>query len=141
MISARTDCFIAARLDDGEDLVLSMLEALGETRTAVIVSAIGMIREFEIGWLGPDGYDKSRFSEPFEILSISGTVNRKPDGKSFIHPHASLSGRDLSVIGGHLFGGIVHNTCELVFMIPDGIRFERKVLVEGDPPRFLPEKE
>ena len=141
MISTRTDSFIAARLDDGEELFAYMLAALGETRTAVIVSAIGMLRDLEIGWLGPDGYEKRRFTDPFEILSISGTVNRKPDGKAFIHPHASLSGRDMAVIGGHLFGGTVNNTCELVFLIPGGMNFERKVLVEGEPPRFCPEKE
>lgn len=131
---------IALRLDEGEDLTPSLLEALGDTTSAVIISAIGMLRDIEIGWLGPDGYEKHQFPDPYEILSISGTVNMKSDGKAFIHAHASLSGRDMSVIGGHLFGGTVNNTCEMVFLVPEGLTFERKVLIEGEPPRFCPEK-
>lgn len=140
MPAARGENLIALRLDDGDDLLPSLKSLLGNDSTAVIVSAIGMLRDFELGWLGPEGYIRRTFREPFELLSVSGTVNRKPDGSAFIHPHASLSGADYSVVGGHLFGGRVHNTLEMVLMVPQDLIFRREILKEGEPPRFCPER-
>ena len=140
MIVERDKNLIALRFDDGEDVILRLYEALGDTTSAIFISAVGMLRDFEIGWLGPDGYEKKHFHEAREILSLSGTVNRQDDGEAFIHAHASLAGRDHSVIGGHLFGGTVNFTCELVLMIPEGLIFERKALVEGEPLKFFPKK-
>ena len=140
MIVERDKNLIALRFDDGEDVILRLYEALGDTTSAILISAVGMLRDFEIGWLGPDGYEKKHFHEAREILSLSGTVNRQDNGEAFIHAHASLAGRDHSVIGGHLFGGTVNFTCELVLMIPEGLAFERKVSVEGEPLKFFPKK-
>jgi len=140
LIVERNKNLIALRFDDGEDVIPRLYEALGDTTSAILISAVGMLRDFEIGWLGPEGYEKKRFHEPCEILSISGTVNRQQDGKPFIHAHASLAGKDHSVIGGHLFSGTVNFTCEMVFLVPKGLAFERKILVEGEPMRFFPGK-
>jgi hypothetical protein len=140
LIVERDENLIALRLDDGEDIIPGLYEALGDTTSAVLISAVGMLRDFEIGWLGPDGYEKKRFHEAREILSLSGTVNRRDDGKAFIHAHASLAGRNHTVIGGHLFGGTVNFTCELVFMMTEGLVFERKAVVEGEPLKFFPKK-
>ncbi|GAB6280877.1 MAG: hypothetical protein STSR0007_09950 [Thermovirga sp.] len=139
MPSVRGDNLIAIRLDDGEDFFPSFEKALGDTSTAVIISAIGMFRDFELGWLGPEGYAKHLFHEPFELLSICGSINRKPDGLPFIHFHASLSGPDHMAVGGHLFKGIVNNTCEMVLLVPEVLVFHRRILKPEDPPRFCPE--
>ncbi len=139
MTATRGGGLVAVRMEDGEDLFPTLKGSLGDTATAIILSAIGMLRDFELGWLGPEGYVKTIFSEPFELLSICGTINRKPDASAFIHSHASLSGPNLSVVGGHLFKGTVHNTCELVLLVPKGLVFRREILREGEPPRFCPE--
>jgi len=135
----RGENIIAIRFDDGEDFFPALTAALGDTSTAVMISAIGMLRDFEIGWHGPEGYVKEIFHEPFELLSICGTINRKPDGSPFAHLHASLSGLDHTAVGGHLFKGTVNNTCELILMIPKGLVFNRAILKQGEPPRFCPE--
>lgn len=140
MSAIREDDLLAIRLDDGEDFFPSLREALGNVSTAVIISAIGMFRDFEIGWLGPEGYVKQSFCEPFELLSLCGTVNRTAEGSPFVHAHASLSGPDHVAIGGHFFKGTVHNTCEMVLLVPKGLVFDRKILKQGEPQRFCPEK-
>jgi uncharacterized protein len=140
MVTARGNNCIAIRLEDGDDFFPAFREALGGVSTATIVSAIGMLRDFELGWHGPKGYVKKTFNEAFELLSISGTVNEKPDGSFFVHAHASLSGADYSAVGGHLFKGTVNNTCEIFLLVPEGLNFHRKVIREGEAPRFCPEK-
>ncbi|MEA3508213.1 MAG: PPC domain-containing DNA-binding protein [Synergistota bacterium] len=132
---------IALRFDDGADLLPSLKDALAcrDVTSAVALSGIGMLRNFEIGWHSPDGYLKQVFEEPHELLSFSGTVNRKPDGTVFMHPHVCLSGVDYAARGGRLFRAEVHNTFELVLYLPDGMAFHRATIREGEPPRFVPE--
>jgi hypothetical protein len=140
MVSARGKNCIALRLEDGDDFFPALREAMGEVSTAAIVSAIGMLRDFELGWHGPEGYVKKLFREPFELLSITGTINIQADGSPFVHAHASLSGPDYSAVGGHLFHGTVNNTCEIFLLVPEGLTFHRRVIREGEAPRFCPEK-
>ena len=131
----------ALRFEDGDDFLPLFKHALQEhgITSAVILSGIGMLRDFSIGWLGPEGYEKQEFSAPHELLSLSGTVNVKPDGSVFVHPHATLSEQNLTARGGHLFAGIVNNTLEVVLLLPEGMTFHRKPVAEGEPPRFCPE--
>jgi len=131
----------ALRFDDGDDLFPLFKRTLEEhgIHSAVILSAIGMLRDFTIGWLGPEGYEKHEFNAPHELLSLSGTVNVKPEGDVFIHPHVALSARNMDALGGHLFSATVHNTLEAVLLIPEGMTFHRKPPTEGEPPRFCPE--
>jgi len=131
----------ALRFDDGDDflpLFKHTLEKQGIT-SAVILSGIGMLRDFTIGWHGPKGYEKQEFSAPHELLSLSGTVNVQPDGSVFVHPHVTLSEQNLTARGGHLFAGTVNNTLEAVLLIPEGMTFHRKPVAEGELPKFCPE--
>jgi hypothetical protein len=88
-----------------------------------------------IGWFNLDtsGYEHSTYSEPHEVLSLSGNVSLK-DGKPFVHIHTSLAGRDNRVIGGHLFSGIVCNTVELFILESKSINLIRQ---KGDTFRPL----
>jgi predicted DNA-binding protein with PD1-like motif len=45
----------------------------------------------------------------------------------------------MDALGGHLFSATVHNTLEAVLLIPEGMTFHRKTVIEGEPPRFCPE--
>lgn len=138
---ARKGQVAALRFEDGDDLFPLFRHTLQEQgiRTAVILSGIGMLRDFTIGWLGAEGYEKREFGAPHELLSLSGTVNLKPDGSVFVHPHVTLSEQNMNARGGHLFSATVHNTLEAVLLVPEGMTFHRKPLAEGDPPRFCPE--
>ncbi|MGC9372925.1 MAG: PPC domain-containing DNA-binding protein [Thermovirgaceae bacterium] len=131
----------ALRFEDGDDFLPLFKHTLQEhgIASAVILSGIGMLRDFSIGWLGPEGYEKRDVQDPHELLSLSGTVNLKPDGTVFIHPHVTLSDRETNARGGHLFTGTVNNTLEAVLLIPESMTFHRKPVAEGEPPRFCPE--
>jgi len=125
---ARKEHFLVIRLDDGEPLLQSTREILGsESITGgVILSISGMISNFELGWYENGSHIKDHFENACEILNISGTINIKEDGKIYIHAHAAVAGRDLSVFGGHLFGGIVRESCEIIIQIIPGIDLIRK---------------
>ncbi len=131
----------ALRFEDGDNMLPLFKDYLKDQgiHSAVILSGIGMLRDFTIGWHGPGGYEKQEFSAPHELLSLSGNVNLKPDGSVFIHPHVALSEQNLTARGGHLFSATVHNTLEAVLLVPEGMTFHRKPLAGEDQPRFCPE--
>lgn len=56
----RSGNIISLRLEDGTDLLPELKHILEKEniKGAVILSAIGMLRNFTIGWLGPEGYVK-----------------------------------------------------------------------------------
>jgi len=96
-------------MHDGAEFIPSMLEALDRAglRYGAIVSGLGMLRDFEIGWLDTRThvYRKGTFAVPHELLSLSGSiaVTDEAEAKVMPHMHASLAGPDHSVVGGHLF--------------------------------------
>ena len=110
-------CFgrdLLIRLDKGEELheAIRSLSDHG-INTAAITSGIGRIRETVIGFLDSEGiYQKVRFEEPMELLSMQGNLARGPDGP-FTHIHIVASDDNHVVRGGHLFEAIVEVTAEI----------------------------
>lgn len=140
---ARTDDYLAFRLDEGTDFFPAVKALLvGEdVTTAVLVAAAGMMRHVEIGWNGGGGdYLKKTFDDPLEILGLSGTVSRKPNGDPYFHAHATFGDSEHRAWGGHLFRATVHETCEIVFALPREMTFYRMPLAPDELPRFCPER-
>ena len=136
MIVERDENLVALRFDDGEDLMPRLLETLGDTTSAVIISAVGMLRDFEIGWLGPRATrrnDSMALRDPLPF----GDGEPPAGQKALYHAHASLAG-GIVPSSGHLFSATVNFTA-MVFWCPR-LAFERKVIVEGEPMRFFPGK-
>ena len=110
-------CFgrdLLIRLDKGEELhdAIRSLSDHG-INTAAITSGIGRIRETVIGFLDSEGiYQKVRFEESMELLSMQGNLARGPDGP-FTHIHIVASDDNHVVRGGHLFEAIVEVTAEI----------------------------
>ena len=110
-------CFgrdLLVRLDKGEELH-DAIRRLGDhgINTAAITSGIGRIRETVIGFLDSEGiYQKVRFEEPMELLSMQGNLAPGPDGP-FTHIHIVASDDNHVVRGGHLFEAIVEVTAEI----------------------------
>ena len=104
------------RMDDGEDFYEILGKVLKETgwKSAVVLSAIGMLKDFEIGWFNVQKgeYEREVVSIPHELVSVQGNVSDR-DGEPFAHLHVSLAGPSRGVIGGHLFGATVCNTVEM----------------------------
>ncbi|MGA1821096.1 MAG: PPC domain-containing DNA-binding protein [Thermoplasmatota archaeon] len=110
------------RMHPGEEIVTSMVDACRNENavTAVVLSSIGQLRDFTLGFFVEKGnYDPVRFSEPHELLSISGMIIRTSEGFE-PHLHACLAGRSRSAVGGHLIGGTVSITNETVIQLNIG---------------------
>ena len=100
----------------GEELVTSLTEfAQKENIVAGAIHAIGALRDFELGYyyLNKKEYGRSKFNEIHELISCSGNLGTR-EGKPFAHIHVSMGREDFTVIGGHLFSGIVAVTAEVI---------------------------
>jgi len=123
---------LAVRLHDGDDFVPSLLEAFDKVglRSGAIVSGLGMLRDFEIGWLDTRThvYRKGTFTLPHELLSLSGSVAVTDDAEARVmpHMHASLAGPDHSVVGGHLFKATT-NVLNEVFVLRLDVPLRRRL--------------
>jgi hypothetical protein len=58
-------------------------------------------------------YQRSAIDEQCEVLSLVGDI-ALDEGRPAVHAHIVLGRRDLSAVGGHLFGGRVWPTFEIV---------------------------
>ncbi|MFP3872546.1 MAG: PPC domain-containing DNA-binding protein [Candidatus Aenigmatarchaeota archaeon] len=117
---------LAAKLDDGMDL-FEAIEAIMddiEQDSAVVVSAIGMIDDFKVGFYNRDtgGYEWMEIKEPKELLSLKGSVTEEGS----MHFHVEVAGKDHGVVGGHLDGGKVFNVVELTMLIFQDMKLSRK---------------
>jgi predicted DNA-binding protein with PD1-like motif len=97
-------------LDKGVEIVNGLFSFMKQHAIrSGVMSGIGAVSEAELGYFnaGTKAYEKVRFKENLEIVSLRGNISRK-DNEVFPHLHAVLSKRDFSAIGGHLFSGIVY---------------------------------
>jgi len=103
-------------LEIGEELIESILSyADREKISAASISAIGAIRSFELGYyvLDRKEYLRKKVDGIAELISCDGNLALKED-KPFVHLHVAAGLSDFSVIGGHLFSGIVAVSAEVV---------------------------
>lgn len=89
-------------------------------KAGIITAAVGCVSVASLRLA--DGHTKRRFEQPYEIVSLSGTLSC--DGS---HLHISLADTEGKVIGGHLeYGTIVNTTCELAIrQLDDEYDFSR----------------
>jgi len=129
--SIRSGQTFLARLMPGDDLFEKLKEILSHKglERMVILSAIGSLREvsfrdLKAGISLPVDLEKTHLIEregPFEVLSLEGNVVPMEE-EPVIHLHALLGTPEGEVIGGHLFGGKVFSTIEIVFAEISGSR-------------------
>jgi len=108
---------IVAVFDAGDD-ILPGLTALAkeESLSAASLTAIGAVERATLGWYDLDAqeYREIPVEEQAEVLSLVGDIVRGPDGGPAVHAHAVVGLRDGSTRGGHLIGGTVRPTLEVV---------------------------
>jgi uncharacterized protein len=118
MQSKEQNNLIIARFFPGED-VYEQLKAVCKkynVKTAVLLSGIGQLGEFELGFFKEKGdYVPQKFSQSAELLSLTGTVVLQDDNFEF-HLHSVLGFQDKSVVGGHFIAGKVSITLEVVLL-------------------------
>ncbi len=111
-------CF---RLTKGMDLKKEIEKYAVENHiSGIILCSVGCLSKLVIRLA--DGESILKKEEPFEIVSITGTLS--PDG---VHIHISVSDSNGNTIGGHLKDGcIINTTAEVCLQIFDDIQFSRK---------------
>ncbi len=117
---------LVMRLDDGEDLFQSLEAALqmNSVTSGVILTGIGMLRDFEIGYYNGKDYEKKRREEPHELVALHGSIASGPENLR-LHLHAALASPEHEIIGGHLFGGKVCVVNEITVLALDNIGLVR----------------
>jgi predicted DNA-binding protein with PD1-like motif len=110
------------RLQPGRDLKRA-LDELAESeriRAGIVLTCVGSLKRAVLRLA--DGIDVTELEQPFEILSLVGTVSEAGS-----HLHVGLADALGTTIGGHLKeGSIVHTTAEIAIGVIAGMRFERE---------------
>src|SRR5256886_9775952 len=116
---------VFVKLAAGEHLLPSREAAAREhhVESGTVMWGIGMLRDVEIGFFGPKGYDKTVFSERHELLGLHGSISLR--GDPLLHLHVTLGRPDHGAIGGHLFRAKTAVVNEIQIARLDGMRFNR----------------
>ena len=125
MQSRRDGNAVLVKLSDGEDLVSSVEAAATEHRvvSGSVLWGIGMVQDFEIGFFGPKGYEKTAFRDRHELLALHGSIAMRADPK--LHLHIAVGRPDHTVLGGHLFRARAAVVNEIQLVRFDTIKMNR----------------
>jgi predicted DNA-binding protein with PD1-like motif len=111
------------RLELGEEVMDALGAFAGEQHVAAAeVSGIGAFERAVLGFyqLERRDYHRVQVSEETEVVSLLGNLSRTEEGPR-VHLHAGLGRKDGSMIGGHLFEGVVSATLELFVREEPGV--------------------
>ena len=113
---------LVIRIDKGEEIV-EQVRAVAEKEEIRLagVEALGAVDDFTVGLYNVEEkkYYSNRFQGPYEIVSLTGTVNTK-DGAFYQHLHMSAADGSGAVFGGHLNRAVVSATCEMILRVIPG---------------------
>ena len=126
MQSAKEGTTVMVKLSDGEDVFASLEEVCRkhDITSGAVLWGIGMIQDFEIGFFGPEGYEKKSFRDRHELLALHGSIALRADPK--FHLHVAAGQRDHTVVGGHLFRAKACMVNEICLERFDRIRLDRR---------------
>ena len=127
MQSAEENDHIVVKLNDGDDVFRALGEVIEKHAidSALILSGIGMLRDFEIGYYNGKNYIMKRFIDPMELLSMHGSIARGK--KNRIHIHVSLANNEHKVFGGHLMRAKVCVLNEIALLRMNDVDLTRKL--------------
>ena len=116
------------RIDKGEEIISSTESFAGDKKIpSGVIAGIGALTEVTLGYFDRNHkkYLKQTFKDVYEMLNLSGNISYV-EGKPLVHAHVILGKSDYTVIGGHLFSGVVAVTGE-VFIQTFEDRFSRQL--------------
>ncbi len=91
---------------------LAEKEGLGASRFTGLGAFSGAVLGF-FDWDRKD-YDRIAVDEQVEVVALIGDITREESGGPQVHPHAVLSRRDGTALGGHLLEARVRPTLEVI---------------------------
>lgn len=116
----------------GEDVFKTLAAfAKKESITSAALSGLGGVKDIEVGYyeLSEKKYHFKTYPEIYELVGMNGNITQV-DGAPAVHIHATFSGHDNAVFGGH----VNKMTCGLsveIHVIPHGVIIERKLDSSG----------
>ncbi|MFO8109145.1 MAG: DNA-binding protein [Thermoplasmata archaeon] len=117
---------VVAKLDHGANIFQDIKDILSELdrNSGMVVSGIGMLKDFKLGYYNSKNgeYSWENFHEPMELVNLGGSIS----DEGTIHLHASISGEDHMLRGGHLDNGTIFNVVEMVILVFDDVTLTRK---------------
>jgi predicted DNA-binding protein with PD1-like motif len=117
-------------LDSGEEAFAALTQFANDAQlTAASLTAIGAFEKATVGWFDFENktYKKIEVGEQCEVLSAIGDVAIGDDGNASLHVHVVLGLSDGTTRGGHLLGGTVRPTLEVVLVdTPSHLRRKKK---------------
>ncbi len=117
---------LVAKLDHEEDFFGSLEKIMSEIeqRSAMLVTAIGMLKDFSLGFYNMETgeYEFKEYDEPMELVSIHGSITEEGS----IHMHAQLADENHHVHGGHLEKATVCNVNEITMLVFNDLRMTRE---------------
>jgi len=133
MQSIEENNLIIARLFTDEDLIQSLKAVCQKhaVETAIVISIIGQIKQFTLGYFDGQKYLYDDFSEVYELLSVSGMISWSPEDNEYkLHLHVIVGNREKQTLGGHLTRGLVQATNEII-LLKTPIKVKRKLESTG----------
>lgn len=104
------------RLAEGEDVSKAILDFAADKQIASAeITGIGALSDAVLGFfeLQNRDYHRNTVNEQVEVVSLVGNIAEQ-NGKPKLHAHVVVARRDGMAMGGHLLGGHVRPTLELV---------------------------
>lgn len=126
MKSGEDKSLIVAKFEDGEDLFESLSTIIEEygIESGIVLTGIGMLRNFVLGYFDGEVYQKKEFKDACELVSLQGSITTEKE--TVIHLHASLAEESNNVVGGHLFQAEVCMLNEIVLRRLNDLTLIRK---------------
>lgn len=112
------DNIIFIRLFQDENIEKQIKKVCKEhqIQTAVVLSGIGQIKNFKIGYFKEKGeYTQEKIKKPHELLSLEGNICKDND-EYILHFHIVAGDENKKTIGGHFITGEVNITNEIVLL-------------------------
>ncbi len=129
----KTNSSYFLRIDKGEEIISSIENiTVDENIQSGAIVGIGALTEVTLGYFDrkQKKYLRRTFNDIYEMLSFSGNISYLDD-KPIVHAHVILGQPDYTLIGGHLFSGVVAVTGE-VYIQTFKDKFNRQLNPEFD---------
>lgn len=129
MQSGIEEDFIIIKLSHNEN-VQNSISGIAENyniKSGLILTGIGMIKDFELGYFKPSGYKISHFEPPHELISMSGSIAYAIDDPKhpISHIHCSVADQNHHVFGGHLHKATVNIINEITIKRLNDLNLKR----------------